>query len=65
MLAYNAPCHTTGSDVKVICQKAHDNLQLCAQCSGDAWQMLQAPCRNTLSPPECQGYVKTLQNCKL
>ena len=64
MLVYNAPCHTTGTSVKKICQKAHDNLQLCSQCSFDAYEMLQEPCRNSLNPPECQGYVKVLQGCK-
>lgn len=62
MLVYNAPCHYKDT-VTAICKKAHDNLQACTQCSGDAYTMTTDPCRNTLSPPQCQAAVTSLQAC--
>src|SRR5207244_4085323 len=47
MLVAHAPCHTTGTNVKPICQKAANNLQFCAGCSADATTMINPPCRNT------------------
>jgi hypothetical protein len=63
MLVYNAPCHTTGSDVKPVCRHAARNLQLCP-CSGEGTTMIEEPCRNTLNPPECQATVSTLYSCQ-
>lgn len=65
LLIRSAPCHTTGSDVKPVCAKAASNLQFCTQCSGDGTVMVVEPCRNTLSPPECEAAVTKLQTCKL
>ena len=63
ILIKNAPCHTTGNNVKPVCKKAENNLQICG-CSGDATVMNQPPCRNTLNPGACKTAVANLQACK-
>ena len=65
MLIRNAPCHTTGTASKPVCEAAVRNLQVCVMCSGQAGVMLDEPCRNTLNPPECQTAVAGLQGCKM
>jgi len=61
-LIYHAPCHTTGSDSKPVCKQAVKQLEMCS-CNAAADVMIDEPCRNTLSPPECQTTVSTLQAC--
>ena len=65
-LIRNAPCHTTGNNVKPVCQQARNNLTSCPpapNCSNAAQVMLEPPCRNTLNPGACQTAVATLQSC--
>lgn len=67
-LVRNAPCHTTGTNVKPPCQNAYDNLtnrvNSCpVSCGSAANTMITPPCRNTLNPPECQTAVTTLNTC--
>ena len=67
-LLKNAPCHTTGNNVKPICASAAKSLKdpLCLPqpaCGQAANDMVTPPCRNTLNPPQCQAAVKSLQGC--
>jgi hypothetical protein len=64
MLLKGAPCHTTGTAVKAICQEAANILQtaLCT-CSVAAVAMITPPCRNTLNPGACQAAVASLKSC--
>ena len=63
-LLLNAPCHTTGTNVKPVCQEAVNNLVtgLCA-CATAATTMITPPCRNTLNPASCQNAVALLKTC--
>ncbi len=61
-LLNNAPCHTTGNNVKAVCSSAAANLSACS-CSSAATTMVNPPCRNTLNPPACQAAVNSLQTC--
>lgn len=63
MLVHHAPCHTTGTSVKPVCARAERNLNLGCSCSGDATVMVTEPCRNTLSPGECQAAASNLLSC--
>jgi hypothetical protein len=64
LLLKSAPCHTTGTNVKAICQEAATILQtaLCT-CSVAAITMITPPCRNTLNPSACQAAVASLKSC--
>jgi hypothetical protein len=64
MLLQGAPCHTTGTNVKAICQEAATILQtaLCT-CSVAAITLITPPCRNTLNPSACQAAVASLKSC--
>jgi hypothetical protein len=64
MLLQSAPCHTTGTNVKAICQEAANILQtaLCT-CTAAAIAMITPPCRNTLNPGACQAAVASLNSC--
>lgn len=62
ILIENAPCHTTGFDVKPICRKAASNLAYCS-CSTAGTAMISAPCQNTLNPQACKTAVDQLQAC--
>jgi hypothetical protein len=64
MLLANAPCHTTGTSVKAVCQEAVTNLiaGLCV-CTAAATAMVTPPCRNTLNPKACQTAVALLKAC--
>jgi hypothetical protein len=63
LLLRNAPCHTTGTNVKPACQVARDNLQQCS-CREEADVLVTPPCRNTLAPdPKCAAAVARLQVC--
>lgn len=64
MLIFNAPCHTTGNNVKAVCSNATSNLQVCTQCASVANVMITPPCRNSLNPQVCQDAIATLQACK-
>jgi hypothetical protein len=66
MLLNAAPCHTTGTNVKPVCQEAVNNLTLglCA-CAAAATTMITPPCRNTLNPGTCQNAVALLKACLL
>ncbi len=61
-LLNNAPCHTTGSNVKPACSSASSNLSACS-CNSAANTMVTPPCRNNLNPPSCQEAVNSLQTC--
>lgn len=62
-LIRNAPCHTTGNNVKPACQKAANNLSLCS-CANAGNVMVTPPCRNSLNPSQCQAAVNQLQTCQ-
>lgn len=64
MLLKSAPCHSTGANVKMICQEAANILQtaLCT-CAAAAIAMITPPCRNTLNPGACQAAVASLKSC--
>jgi hypothetical protein len=63
MLLKAAPCHTTGGNVKPICQEAVTNLGGLCTCAAAAATMITPPCRNTLNPGACQAAVALLKAC--
>jgi hypothetical protein len=64
MLLNSAPCHTTGNNVKAVCQEAINNLTLgLCTCVAAATVMITPPCRNTLNPGACQNAVALLKAC--
>ena len=64
MLLASAPCHTTGTNVKAVCQEAVNNLTLgLCTCVAAANAMITPPCRNTLNPNACQNAVALLKAC--
>jgi hypothetical protein len=64
MLLNAAPCHTTGTNVKPVCQEAANNLLLgLCTCSAAATVMITPPCRNSLNPQACQNAVALLKAC--
>jgi hypothetical protein len=62
-LLQNAPCHTTGLNVKAACRAARENLEQCS-CRDAAQALIEVPCRNTLAPsPHCEEPIRQLQVC--
>lgn len=62
-LLNNVTCHSGGSAVKPACEAAVRNLDACP-CLQAARTMVEPPCRNTTSPPQCQAAISTLQTCR-